>query len=140
VGGNGPLFLESVREVKERRPGERVSFRARVLRAWETGGRRMCLVGDPSGLMRVELGLAPDCREGASYEFRNAAVQAYPGGWHSLALDDQSEAAPLAEEIETPQPPEYIERTYRILAGVQRKKARKEGRLPPWRHPAGRDR
>jgi hypothetical protein len=53
-----------------------------------------------------------------------------------VKLTEDSSAAPLAEEVTVSQSDEYIERTYKILAGIQRKKGRAAGRLPPWRHPA----
>ena len=129
--------LDSVKAIKACRAGERVSFRARVLRVWETGGQRMALVGDESALTRVELGAAV-VQPGGSYEFLGT-VREYPGGWHSVSLAEGGEAAPLGEDIAVSQDEAYIERTYRILAGVQRKRARREGRLEPWRHPAGRN-
>ena len=80
--------LGSLRDLKACGTGDRVSFRARVLRVWEVGGLRMCLVGDKSALTRVELGKAT-VEVGRSYEFRDALVRAYPGhrrvhpGWNS---------------------------------------------------------
>jgi hypothetical protein len=127
--------LESLQELKVLGDGERVIFRARVLRFWEVGGLRMALVGDETALVRVEIGDA-SLDEGWSYEFRHALVKTYPGGWHSASLDDGSEVRALSEEVRVSQSEEYIERTYKILAGIQRKKGRVEGRLPPWRHPA----
>jgi hypothetical protein len=130
-----PEALSAVRAVKGCEPGSRVTFRAQVLRCWETGGLKMCLVGDVTGLTRVDLG-GRRCEQGASYEFRDAVVRAYPGGWHSVALEEGSELLRLDQEVAVSQDEEYIERTYKILSGVQRKQARKEGRLPAWRHPA----
>jgi hypothetical protein len=127
--------LITVGRVKERRQGERVTFRAQALRVWEVGGQRMCLVGDESGLMRVEVGAAV-LEEGASYEFRDALVEEYPGGWHSVSIANGGQVVRLAENVPVSQQPEYIERTFKILSGVQRKRARREGRLPAWRHPA----
>jgi hypothetical protein len=124
-----------LKDLKEMGPGERASFRARVLRLWEVGGLRMALVGDESGLMRVELG-AEEVEEGRSYEFQNAGVRQYEGGWTSVSIAEGGAAVALAEEIATPQDEAYIERTFKILSGVQRKKGRREGHLPPWRHPA----
>jgi hypothetical protein len=95
----------------------------------------MCLVGDASVLTRVELGRT-DVADGSSYEFSNAVVREYPGGWHSVALDEGSSVTRLEEDVAISQDEAYIERTYKILSGVQRKKGRKEGRLAPWRHPA----
>lgn len=126
--------LRSVRDIKARREGDRVSFRARVLRVWEVGGLPMCLVGDESALTRVELGKA-SVEEGCSYEFRDALVRAYPGGWHSASLVEGGEALLLAEDVPILQDEAYMERTYKILTGVQRKKARREGRMEPWTHP-----
>ncbi len=126
--------LGSVREIKACGAGDRVSFRARVLRMWEVGGLRMCLVGDESALTRVELGEAT-VEEGPSYEFRDALVGVYPGRWHSVSLAGGGEALPLVEDLPTSQDEAYIERTYKILSGVQRKKARGEGRIEPWTHP-----
>ena len=131
-------MLESVKALKSCAAEERVSFRARVLRLWEVGGLRMCLVGDESALTRVELG-ATVVEQGLSYEFQDALVKEYPGGWHSASLDADASVLPLAEEIPISQDEAYIERTYKILAGVQRKKGRREGRVEPWRHPANVD-
>ncbi|MDO8616525.1 MAG: hypothetical protein Q7T33_12455 [Dehalococcoidia bacterium] len=132
--GNDRL-LPNVKAVKACQTGELVSFRARALRLWETGGLRMCLAGDESALTRVEVGGA-DVRPGRSYEFRDALVREYPGGWHSASITPQGSAVPLTEDVPISQTEEYIEYTYKILTGVQRKKARREGRLPPWQHPA----
>jgi hypothetical protein len=112
-----------------------VTFRARVLRFWEIGGLRMCLAGDESALTRVEVGAAT-LNEGESYEFGGALVGEYPGGWHSAALVEGSEVVRLAVDVPISQDEAYIERTYKILAGVQRKKGRRDGRVAPWRHPA----
>jgi hypothetical protein len=129
------MTLGSLKELKARVDGERLSFRARVLRFWEVGGLRMALVGDASALVRVEIGDAA-LEEARSYEFRDAVVKTYPGGWHSASLTENSIVSPLAEEVTVSQSTEYIERTYKILAGIQRKKGRTAGRLSPWRHPA----
>lgn len=126
--------LGSVQDIKTCREGDRVSFRARALRLWEVGGLRMCLVGDKSALTRVELGRAA-VEESRSYEFRDALVQAYPGRWHSVSLVGGGKALPLVEDLPISQNEAYIERTYKILTGVQRKKARREGRVDPWTHP-----
>lgn len=131
-------MLASVKEIKERAEGEFVSFRARALRFWETGGLRMCLVGDESGLTRVEVGDAA-LEEGKTYEFRNAVVKQYPGGWTSASIADGGDAVEVAEEVAISQDEAYIERTFKILSGIQRKKARQEGRMPPWRHRSERD-
>ena len=127
--------LSTVRETKGFAPGERVSFRAKVLRSWEAGGLSMALVGDASGLTRVETGDAK-IEGGNSYEFREAVVRQYPGGWTSVSIAEGGSAVALDDEIEVPQDEAYIERTYKILAGIQRKKGRREGRLPEWQHPA----
>jgi hypothetical protein len=133
-----PVGLVRLNELKARANGEIVDCRAQVLRFWDVGGLRMALVGDETALVRVEVG---DARidEGQSYEFRNAVVRWYPGGWHSLALTEASIIAALQEAVRVSQSEEYIDRTYRILAGIQRKKGRAAGRLPPWRHPALRE-
>jgi hypothetical protein len=128
-------MLGSLKELKTRDDGERVAFRAQVLRFWEVGGLRMALAGDESAMVRVEIGDAV-LEEGQSYEFRDAVVRTYPGGWHSVALTDGSTLSVLEEPVPVSQSDEYIERTYKILAGIQRKKGRTAGRLPPWRHPA----
>lgn len=125
----------SVRGTKSCAPGERVTFRARVLRVWEAGGPRMCLAGDESGLTRVETGEAA-LERGRSYEFRDASVRQYPGGWTSLSIADGGSAIALAVDVQTPQDEAYIERTFKILSGIQRKIGRREGRLPAWQHPA----
>lgn len=127
--------LRSLKELKACADGERVTLRARVLRLWGVGGRRMCLVGDESALTRIELGEV-DVEERRSVEFRNAVVREYPGGWHSAGLAEGSEAIALDEEILVSQDEAYIERTVKILSGVQRKKGRAAGRVAPWRHPA----
>ena len=127
--------LGSLKQLKTRDDGARVTFRAVVLRFWEVGGLRMALVGDESALVRVEIGDSV-LEDKQSYEFRDAAVRTYPGGWHSLSLTAESAIVPLAEGITISQSEEYVERTYKILAGIQRKKGRTAGRLPPWRHPA----
>ncbi len=96
----------------------------------------MCLAGDATALTRVEMG-DHVAEEGRSYEFRDALVHEYPGGWHSVSLGEGSALVPLAaEDVPVSQDESYIEYTYKILSGVQRKKARKEGRIGPWRHPA----
>jgi len=127
-----------VKDLKTLAPGEAATFRARVLRLWEVGGLRMALVGDESGLMRIELGDA-EVEDRRSYEFRGASVRQYEGGWTSVSIADGGEAVLLAEDVETPQDQAYVERTFKILSGVQRKKGRAEGRLPAWEHPAKRD-
>jgi hypothetical protein len=95
----------------------------------------MCLVGDESGLARVETGGAAGER-GRSYEFRDAAVRQYPGGWTSLSIAEGGSAIALSVDVLAPQDEAYIERTLKILSGLQRKKGRREGRLPAWQHPA----
>jgi hypothetical protein len=130
--------LYDLKSIKGCPAGARVTFRACVLRSWEVGGLRMCLVGDASALSRVEIGQAA-VQEGKSYEVTSAVVRTYPGGWHSASLDEGSRVAPLNYDIEVPQDEAYIDRTFKILAGVQRKKGRAAGRLPSWRHPASRD-
>jgi len=116
--------------------GERVTFRAKALRCWEVGGERMALVGDESALTRVELA-GVTCEAGRSYEFRGLVVREYAGGWHSASVAGESEVVALVEDVPVSQDETYIERTFKILSGVQRKKARKAGRLPGWTHPAG---
>ena len=131
--------LENLKALKGSRDGERESFGALVLRFWEVGGLRMSLVGDSSALIRVEVGeVALD--EGRSYEFGNALVREYPGGWHSAALDEESRVMPLEYDVQMSQDDAYIERTFKILSGVQKKKGRAAGRLPPWRHPSSSER
>jgi hypothetical protein len=127
-------ILEELKGLKTRVDGERVTFRAQVLRFWEVGGLRMALVGDESALVRVEIGEAV-LEERRSYEFREALVKTYRGGWHSLSLTSGSAVVPLVDEIPVSQSEDYIERTYKILAGIQRKKGRAAGRIAPWRHP-----
>jgi hypothetical protein len=129
------IRLERLIELKSRADGDRVTFRAKVLRFWEIGGRRMALVGDESALVRVEIG-ETGLEEGLSYEFGDALIQTYPGGWHSVALDSESAVAALDADVPVSQSEEYIERTYKILVGIQRKKGRAAGRVEPWRHPA----
>jgi len=131
-------IVENLRALKACADGERVTFRARVLRLWEVGGLRMCLVGDESALMRVETGEA-ELREGESYRFGEAVVQEHPGGWHSAMLTETSCVTPLDHDVRVSQDEAYIERTYKILSGVQRKKGRAAGRVAPWQHPARRN-
>ena len=130
--------MSTVKDLKTLAPGETATFRARVLRLWEVGGLRMALAGDASGLMRIELGDA-EVEDGRSYHFRGASVRQYEGGWTSVSIADGGEAVLLAEDVETPQDQAYVERTFKILSGVQRKKGRADGRLPAWEHPAKRD-
>ena len=129
------IDLTDVKAVKACRAGDVVRFRARVLRVWESGGLRMALVGDESALTRVELGSA-DVQHGRSYAFRNMIVREYPGGWHSASVGPGASVILLDEDVPISQDEAYIERTFKILSGVQRRKARLEGRLPPWRHPS----
>ncbi|HEY5640549.1 MAG TPA: hypothetical protein VIW01_10920 [Dehalococcoidia bacterium] len=129
--------MATVKELKTLASGEQATFRARVLRLWEVGGLRMALVGDESGLTRVELGAA-EVEEDRSYEFRRAAVRQYEGGWTSVSVADGGDARAIEEGVPVPQDEAYIERTFKILSGIQRKKGRREGRLPPWDHPAKR--
>lgn len=128
------MRLGRVGDIKERTAGDVVTFRARALRFWDVGGVRMALVGDESALTRIELG-DRSCDAGQSYEFRDLVVKEYPGGWHSASVVEGSEVVALQEPVPVSQDEAYVERTYKILAGVQRKKARREGRLPPWKHP-----
>ena len=133
-GAGGPRL--TVKQTKSCAPGELVTFRARVLRVWEVGGLRMCLVGDESGLTRVETGEAV-VERGRSFEFRDAVVCQYPGGWTSLSIAaDGGGAIVLSVDVHAPQDEAYIEWTFKILSGVHRKKGRREGRLPDWQHPA----
>ncbi|TMG07316.1 MAG: hypothetical protein E6I02_06225 [Chloroflexi bacterium] len=131
--------LQNLKALKVLAAGERVTFRARVLRFWEAGGLRMCLVGDASALTRVEIGEVR-VQEDENYQFRNAVVREYPGGWHSASLDERSSIVPLDYDVPVSQDEEYIERTFKILSGIQRKRGREAGRLPPWRHPSSKDR
>lgn len=135
VGSGASEPRLTVRQTKSCAPGQRVTFRAPVLRVWEVGGLRMCLVGDESGLTRVETGEAA-VERGRSYEFRDATARQYPGGWTSLSIADGGSAIVLSVDVHAPQDEAYIERTFKILSGVQRKKGRREGRLPAWQHPA----
>ena len=131
--------LDNLRALKDCSAGQRVTFQARVLRLWDVGGLRMCLVADNSALTRVEIGDAR-VQEAESYEFQDAVSREYPGGWHSATLDEESRVVPLDHEVEISQDEDYIERTFKILSGVQRKKGRVAGRLPRWRHPSSKER
>jgi hypothetical protein len=126
--------VKTVKDLKSLAPGETATFKAKVLRFWEVGGLRMALVGDPTGLMRVEVGDIK-LEEGGSYAFRSASVQQYPGGWTSVSIAPGGKAVP-ADDVSVPQDAAYIERTFKILSGIQRKKGRREGRVPAWKHPA----
>jgi hypothetical protein len=125
----------NVRQTKSLRAGSAIGLEVKVLRIWEIGGIRMCLAGDETGLTRIEIG-SEIVEEGCSYRFSDAVVRQYPGGWTSLSMPQSGRVTLLARDIEIPQDPEYIARTYRILSGIQRKKARRDGRLPEWSHPA----
>lgn len=126
--------LANVGQIKNIPAGERVTFRAQALRFWSIGGLRMALVGDESALTRIELG-DRECEAGRSYEFREMVVREYPGGWHSASVADGSDMV-VIEDVPVSQDEAYIERTFKILSGIQRKKARKAGRLEAWQHPA----
>ncbi len=127
--------LLDLEALKRCRQGERVSFKAKALRVWEIGGATMCLVGDERALTRIELGRLK-AQPGQSYRFIDLEVCEYPGGWHSASTVSESSLIALNEDIATSQDEAYIERTFKILAGVQRKKARRERRASPWQHPA----
>ncbi len=127
--------MATVKDLKSLASGEEAGFRARVLRLWEVGGLRMALVGDDTGLTRVELG-ASAVGEGRSYAFQRASVRQYDGGWTSVSIAGSGAAQAIDEDVTVPQDEAYIERTFKILSGIQRKKGRREGRLPPWEHPA----
>src|SRR3990172_1753299 len=129
------MRLNSVGEIKGRAAGDVVTFRAKALRFWDVAGVRMALVGDESALTRIELG-DRECAAGQSYEFRDLVVKEYPGGWHSASVTENSDVIALEESISVSQDEAYIERTFKILSGIQRKKARKAGRLPEWKHPS----
>ncbi len=131
--------MSRVKDLKSLASGEEATFRAHVLRLWEVGGLRMALVGDESGLTRIDLGAAA-VEDGRSYEFRSAAVRQYEGGWTSVSIADGGEVLAIAQDVPVPQDEAYIERTFKILSGIQRKKGRREGRLPSWEHPAKRSR
>jgi hypothetical protein len=133
--GGGPLRLDDVSEIKSLPAGQRVTFRAKALRSWDVAGVRMALVGDESALTRIELG-DRECEAGMSFEFRCLVVKEYPGGWHSASVEEASDVVALTDDVQVSQDEAYIERTFKILAGVQRKKARKAGRLPAWKHPS----
>jgi len=133
--GGEPLRLDDVSEIKGLPAGQRVTFRAKALRSWDVAGVRMALVGDASALTRIELG-DRECEAGMSFEFRCLVVKEYPGGWHSASVEEASDVVALTDDVPVSQDEAYIERTFKILAGVQRKKARKAGRLPAWKHPS----
>ena len=128
------MRLNNVSEIKGRAAGDVVTFRAQALRFWEVAGARMALVGDESALTRIELG-DRECEAGRSYEFRGLTVREYPGGWHSASVGEGSDVVALSEDVPVSQDETYIEQTFKILSGIQRKKARKAGRLPEWKHP-----
>ncbi len=132
------MRLNNVGEIKGRATGDVVTFRAKALRFWDVAGVRMALVGDESALTRIELG-DRECAAGESYEFRDLVVKEYPGGWHSASVIEDSEVVALTDDVPVSQDEAYIERTFKILTGIQRKKARKAGRLPEWKHPSSRE-
>ncbi len=117
----------SVDELKRARAGEPVSFRARVLRTWVADGVASALVGDATGLVRVEPG-GRRLREGASYSFRNGLVREYEGGWRSVELDRVSKARRLERKVPVAATLDYIDRTARILMTMTRKRAAKQPR------------
>ena len=129
------MTIATVKETKNVAEGGQVTFCARVLRSWEVGSLKMVLVGDATGLTRVETG-DETLESGRSYVFRNATVRQYPGGWTSISIAAGGKAVPLLHDIDVPQDEAYIERTFKILSGIQRKKGRKDCRLPVWQHPA----
>ena len=131
-------MLTNLKDIKSLSEGARVTFQARMLRFWDSGGVRMCLVGDESALMRVEVGEAA-LEADQSYEFRDATVKQYPGGWSSVSIVDAGTVQQLETQVDISQDEDYIERTFKILSGIQRKKARQDGRLPPWQHQSERE-
>ncbi len=113
----------TVDEVKRASTGERVSLRAQVLRTWLEGGVHSALVGDSTGLTRVETGRRR-VGEGISYSFRNGLVREYEGGWRSVALDGASRMRQLRRSVPVSAGPEYVERVAKILRTMARKRGR----------------
>lgn len=122
----GPLMSRRlpVDEVKRMQAGDRVSFRAQVLRVWTLGRARSALVGDATGLTRVELGRR-QVGEGVSYSFVRAIVHEYEGGWRSVTLDGASRLRQLRRPVPVVAAPDYIERVARILTKMARRRERR---------------
>jgi hypothetical protein len=124
-------IVVSVKEVKACAGDERVALRAQVLKTWtfqdgREKGQAACLVGDRSGVMHIDIPQEEDVAVGMSYLFDGLRVLVYPGGWHSLDADTSTRILPLDEAVPVSAEPAYIERVYKILTGVRRKRARRE--------------
>ena len=84
--------------VKRVSAGDRVAFRAKVIRSWVVGDTLSALVGDATGLTRIEMGRRR-IEEEDSYSFWNGLVREYEGGWRSVALDSASRVRLLRRPV-----------------------------------------
>ena len=120
--GIQPGSYLSIAALRSVRPGREVSLLARVLRTWEAGAFRMCLLGDDTGLIRLRL--AQDgVEEGRAYVFGRVRVLRFTGGWQSLQATPNSEMVPSDEPVRVAADDAYISRVYKILTGLEKKRA-----------------
>ena len=108
--------------VKRVSAGDRIAFRAKVIRSWVVGDTLSALVGDATGLTRIEMGRRR-IEEEASYSFWNGLVREYEGGWRSVALDSASRVRLLRRPVLVTAPANYIERVASILMKMDRKRS-----------------
>lgn len=113
--------INKIKDAKLLAEGERISFKAQVLRGWQSSGKNMYILGDESGLIRIDLADAI-FQNGHSYLFSNLLVHQYQGGWTSVSLDQNSEPKLLEEQIPVMAEETYIKRVYKILTATDRKK------------------
>jgi hypothetical protein len=117
--GPSPVTVDSVKRVSA---GDRVAFRAKVIRTWVVRDTLSALVGDTTGLTRIEVGSRP-IEEEASYSFWNGLVQEYGGGWRSVALDSASRVRRLRQPVLVTARADYVERVTSILMKMDRRRS-----------------
>jgi len=117
--GPSPVTVDGVKRLSA---GDRVAFRAKVVRTWTVGDTLSALVGDSTGLTRVEMSSRP-IEEEASYSFRNGLVQEYEGGWRSVALDSASRVRLLRRPVLVTAPADYVERVTSMLMKMDRRRS-----------------
>lgn len=115
-----------VREARSLPSGRVVSLIAKVLRIWQVGESKMCLVGDETGLMRIGLGKR-QVQEGDVYLFEGLIVCAYTGGWHSFELGDYGRIHASDGPISVAADEKYIQQVYKILTGLEKKRQTSRG-------------